>query len=322
MDIVYYIIRRLLYAAAMMTFTSVIIFLMINSLGNPIALMLADTPGVTQETIALINAQYGLDQPLWTRYFIWIADVVRLEFGTSISFNLPVGALIATYGIQTAKIQIPAIIIAVAIAVAVGTYAARRRGSSRDVGIMSIVLLGQSLPAFFLGILLIWLFSYLLGWFPSYGAISTRNPLWGSPFMDGLWHMAMPVTMLAFFNIATLTLLVRTNMIDVLRQDFITTARASGISESVIIRRHALRMATLPVVTYVGMLLGLMLGTAPVTETVFTWPGLGALYVTAINRIDYPLIMGISIVIAAMLIIATTITDILYAILDPRVTLT
>jgi len=322
MDVLYYIVRRLLYAVVMMMFASIVIFLLINSLGNPVALMLAETPGVSQDTIARISAQYGLDRPLTTQYFIWIANVLRLDFGTSITTNLPVGDMILRWGLQTARIQIPAIVIAVAIAIAAGTYAARREGSRRDVGVMGVVLLGQSLPAFFLGILLIYLFSYVLDWFPSYGAISTRNPLLGSPFLDGLWHMVMPVTMLAFFNVATLTLLVRTNMIDVLRQDFIKTARASGVSEPVIIRRHALRMAALPVVTYTGMLLGLMLGTAPATETVFTWPGLGALYVSAISRIDYPLIMGISVVIAAMLIITTTITDILYAILDPRVTLT
>ncbi|MCL4674734.1 MAG: ABC transporter permease [Pararhodobacter sp.] len=322
MDILYYIIRQLLYAAVMLTFTSLTIFLLINSLGNPVALMLADTPGVSPETVARISALYGLDEPLWKQYFIWIANALRFEFGTSITYNLPVRDMIANWGLRTARIQIPAIVIAVAIAVVAGTYAARRQGTRRDLTVRGLVLLGQLLPAFFLGILLIWLFSYTLGWFPSYGAISTRNLLWGSPLLDILWHMVMPVTMLAFFNIATLTLLVRTNMIDVLRQDFVKTARASGVSESVVIRRHALRMAALPVVTYTGMLLGLMLGTAPVTETVFTWPGLGALYVSAIIRIDYPLIMGISIVIASMLIVITTLTDILYAVLDPRVTLT
>jgi peptide/nickel transport system permease protein len=131
----------------------------------------------------------------------------------------------------------------------------------------------------------------------------------------------MPVMMLTFFNIATLTLLVRTNMIETLRQDFIKTARASGLGEGAIIRKHALRMVLLPVITYVGLLLGLMLGTSPVTETVFTWPGLGSLYVTAIQQLDYPLIMGISIVIALMLICMTTLTDIIYAVVDPRVRL-
>lgn len=321
MDTFLYILRRMIYAVIMMACTSAVIFLLINSLGNPVELMLAETPGVSPDTVARISAQYGLDKPLLARYLDWIGNVLTLDFGTSITYNLPVGGMILDWGLQTAKIQIPAILIAVAVAVAAGTYAARHQHSRRDVGVMGLVLLGQSLPAFFLGILLIWLFSYVLGWFPSYGAISTRNMLWGSRLADALWHMVMPVTMLAFFNIATLTLLVRTNMIDVLRQDFIKTARASGVDERTIIRRHALRMATLPVITYVGMLLGLMLGTAPVTETVFTWPGIGALYVMAIQSLDYPLIMGVSIVIAVMLILMTTITDILYAVIDPRVTL-
>lgn len=322
MDFLYYIVRRIIYALAMMAFTSAIIFFLINFLGNPIQIMLGETPGASQQLIAQISAQYGLDKPLPIQYFIWISHALHFDFGTSITYNLPVADMILRWGLQTARIQVPAIVIALLIAIAVGTYAARRQGTMRDMGVMSFVLLGQSLPAFFLGVLLILLFSYTLGWFPSYGAISTRHLLMGNSILDGLWHMVMPVTMLAFFNVATLTLLVRTNMIDVLRQDYIKTARASGVSEMVIIRKHALRMATLPVVTYTGMLVGLMLGTAPVTETVFTWPGLGALYVSAITRLDYPLIMGISIVIASTLILATTITDILYAVLDPRVTLT
>jgi peptide/nickel transport system permease protein len=321
MEIVRYIIRRLLYAAIMMLCTSAMIFFLINMLGNPIELMLAETPGMSQETIRLISAQYGLDQPLLQRYFIWVGNLLQLNFGTSITYNLPVGEMIGSWGLQTAKIQLPAIIIAVTLSVMAGVYAARRQHSKRDFTIMGLVLLGQSIPAFFLGVILIYIFSFLLGWFPSYGAISTRRLFMGSMLMDGLWHMVMPVAMLTFFNIATLTLLVRTNMIDTLRQDFIKTARASGVSERNVIRKHALRMVMLPVITYVGLLLGLMLGTAPVTETVFTWPGLGSLYVTAIQQLDYPLIMGISIVIALMLIFMTTLTDIFYAIIDPRVRL-
>jgi ABC-type dipeptide/oligopeptide/nickel transport system permease component len=321
METARYIARRLVYAAIMMLCTSAMIFFLINMLGNPVQLMLAETPGISQSTIDLISSQYGLDKPLLQRYFIWLGSLLHLNFGTSIVYNLPVGEMISSWGLQTAKIQLPAIIISVLLALLAGTYAARRQHSRRDFSIMGVVLLGQAMPAFFLGVILIYLFSFLLGWFPSYGAISTRRMLMGSPFFDGLWHMVLPVAMLTFFNIATLTLLVRTNMIDTLRQDFIKTARASGLTESAIIRKHALRMVLLPVITYVGLLLGLMLGTAPVTETVFTWPGLGSLYVTAIQQLDYPLIMGISIVIALMLICMTTLTDIVYAIVDPRVRL-
>jgi peptide/nickel transport system permease protein len=321
MDTVRYIIRRLIYAAIMMLCTSALIFFLINMLGNPVQLMLAETPGISQSTIDMISAQYGLDKPLLQRYFIWIGSIMHLDFGTSIVYNLPVGQMIGSWGLQSAKIQLPAIIISVILALFAGTYAARRQHSKRDFSIMSVVLLGQSMPAFFMGVILIYLFSFLLGWFPSYGAISTRRMLMGSALLDGLWHMVMPVMMLTFFNIATLTLLVRTNMIETLRQDFIKTARASGLGEGAIIRKHALRMVLLPVITYVGLLLGLMLGTSPVTETVFTWPGLGSLYVTAIQQLDYPLIMGISIVIALMLICMTTLTDIIYAVVDPRVRL-
>lgn len=321
MEIVRYILRRLVYAAIMMLCTSAVIFFLINALGNPVELMLAETPGANREMIARISAQYGLDKPLIWRYFVWLGQVLRLDFGTSIIYNMPVGGMIWSWGLQSAKLQIPAIVIAVGVAILAGTWAARRQHSRGDVTVMGMVLLGQSMPAFFLGIVLIYIFSFVLGWFPSYGAISTRRMLWGSELADALWHMVLPVAMLTAFNIATLTLLVRTNMIDTLRQDFIRTARASGLSERDIVRRHALRMALLPVITYVGMLLGLMLGTSPVTETVFTWPGLGALYVMAIQQLDYPLIMGISIVIAAMLILMTTLTDILYAVVDPRVRL-
>lgn len=316
-----YILRRLIYAAIMMLCTSAVIFFLINSLGNPVELMLAETPGVSQETVDLISAQYGLDKPLIQRYFIWIGDLLRFDFGTSVTYNLPVGGMIWSWGLHSMQIQIPAIILSVAVAICAGTWAARRQHSRQDFTVMGTVLLGQSMPAFFLGIILIYIFSFVLGWFPSYGAISTRRLLWGSALFDGLWHMVLPVAMISMFNIATLTLLVRTNMIDTLRQDFIRTARASGLKEGEIIRRHALRMVMLPVITYVGLLLGLMLGTSPVTETVFTWPGLGALYVMAIQQLDYPLIMGISIVIAVMLILMTTLTDILYALIDPRVRL-
>lgn len=321
MELTRYILRRLIYSAIMLLATSAMIFFLINALGNPIELMLAETPGMSQEMIARISAQYGLDQPLFARYLTWLGAIVQLDFGTSIIYNLPVGSMIWSWGLQSAKLQIPAIVIAVTVALLAGTWAARRQHSRGDFGIMGMVLLGQSMPAFFLGIVLIYLFSFLLGWFPSYGAISTRRMLWGSEFADQIWHMVLPVMMLAFFNIATLTLLVRTNMIETLRQDFIRTARASGLREGEIVRRHALRMAILPVITYVGMLLGLMLGTSPATETVFTWPGLGALYVMAIQQLDYPLIMGISIVIAFMLILMTTLTDIIYALVDPRVRL-
>ena len=186
---------------------------------------------------------------------------------------------------------------------------------------MTGALLGQSLPGFFVGILLILIFSYWLGILPSYGAYSTRGLLWNSAVADALWHMVLPVAMLAFFNTATLTLLMRSNLVDVMRNDFIMAARASGLPERKVVWGHALRNAFIPVLTYLGILFGLMLGTAPVTETVFTWPGIGALYIAAIQQLDYPIIMGVSFVITVMLVLATLLTDIAYVLIDPRVRL-
>ena len=156
---------------------------------------------------------------------------------------------------------------------------------------------------------------------PSYGAYSTRSMLLDSEVIDGLWHMVLPVAMLAFFNTATLTLLLRASLVDTLRQDYITAARASGLPERRVVLGHALRNAFIPVLTYLGILFGLMLGTAPVTETVFTWPGLGALYIMAIQQLDYPLIMGATMVITVMLVLATLLTDIAYVLIDPRIRL-
>ena len=138
---------------------------------------------------------------------------------------------------------------------------------------------------------------------------------------DSLWHMVLPVAMLTVFNTATLTLLMRSSLVDVLRQDFITAARASGLPAHRVVLGHALRNAFIPVLTYLGTLFGLMLGTAPVTETVFTWPGLGALYITAIQQLDYPVIMGETMVITVMLVCATLLTDIAYVAIDPRIRL-
>lgn len=243
------------------------------------------------------------------------------DFGTSIMYNQPVSQMLTTWGWETLKIQIPAILIALAIATLVGVTAAVRQYSRTDFMVMTGALVGQSLPGFFVGIILILVFSYWLGIFPSYGAYSTRGLLMNSIVADGLWHMVLPVAMLAFFNTATLTLLMRSNLNEILRHDFIMAARASGLPERRVIYRHAVRNAIIPVLTYLGILFGLMLGTAPVTETIFTWPGVGYLYITAIQQLDYPVIMGVSMTIAVMLVSATLLTDIAYVLIDPRIRL-
>jgi ABC-type dipeptide/oligopeptide/nickel transport system permease component len=310
LNIVRYITRRLIFSAILVLGVSAIIFTLVNAIGNPIELLMAEQPGMSQEAIQAMSAYYHLDQPALARYFAWLAHLASFDFGTSIVYNQPVGGILVSWGFETLKIQIPAILIALVAATFIGVTAATRQYSRIDFGVMTGALLGQSLPGFFVGILLILIFSYWLGVLPSYGAYSTRGLLWNSTIADGLWHMILPVVMLAFFNTATLTLLMRSNLVDVMRNDFIMAARASGLPERRVIWGHALRNAFIPVLPYLG-----------VTETVFTWPGIGALYIAAIQKLDYPIIMGVSFVITVMLVLATLLTDIAYVLIDPRVRL-
>jgi ABC-type dipeptide/oligopeptide/nickel transport system permease component len=316
-----YIARRLIFSLCLILGVSVILFAMINAIGNPIEVLLAERPGITEEMIQAVTEYYGLHGSVTDRYFTWIWALLRLDFGTSIIYNLPVSEMLVTYGLETLKIQVPAILIALVVSVMISVLAATNQYSRIDFGVIASAMVGHSLPGFLLGIILILIFSYTLGILPSYGAYSTRNPLWGNETVDALWHMVLPVCMLVFFNCATLTLLLRSSLVDVLRQDFITAARASGLPERRVVFGHALRNAFIPVLTYLGILFGLMLGTAPVTETVFTWPGLGALYIMAIQQLDYPLIMGATMVITVMLVTATLLTDIAYVAIDPRIRL-
>lgn len=321
MGIARYLIRRLLFCALLVLGVSAIIFFLLNAIGNPIDVLMADNPGITDQALAAVKAYYHLDGDIWQRYLVWLGNMAQLNFGTSISTNLPVSHLLLTRGAETLKLQIPAIILALLLSIGFATIAAVRQYSRLDFGVMSSALLGHSLPGFLLGVLLILIFAYWLGIFPSYGAYSTRDPLMGSYLLDAAWHMVLPLTMLTVFNTATLTLLLRANLVDVLRQDFIMAARASGLPERRVVFQHALRNAIIPVLTYLGILFGLMLATAPVTETVFTWPGAGALYLTAIQSLDYPVIMGESLVVTIMLVGFTLLTDLAYVLIDPRIRL-
>ena len=316
-----FLARRALFSALLILLVSFVLFGLINAIGNPVEIMLAEMPGVTEETIAAVSKYYGLNGPFLDRYAAWLWAILRGDFGTSVIYNQPVGDLLWIWGGETLKIQVPAILLSMALATGAAVVAAMRQHGWADFSVVSGAMLGHSLPGFLLGILLILTFSTWLGIFPSYGAHSTRALLWHSAVADGLWHMALPVAMLTVFNTATLTLLMRSSLVDVLRQDFITAAWASGLPRRRVVLGHALRNAFIPVLTYLGTLFGLMLGTAPVTETVFTWPGLGALYIQAIQQLDYPVIMGETMVITVMLVAATLLTDIAYVALDPRIRL-
>jgi ABC-type dipeptide/oligopeptide/nickel transport system permease component len=321
MGILRYMVRRLTFAVVLVFGVSALVFFLINAIGSPVDMLMADRPGVTDEALQSLKAYYHLDQGVLTRYLIWLANVGQGNFGTSITYNQPVSGMLLVFGLETLKLQIPAILLGLGLAVVIATLAAVRQYSRTDFGVMTGALLGHSMPGFLVGILLILIFAYWLGIFPSYGAYSTRSPLLGSSLADELWHMVLPLSMLTFFNTATLTLLLRANMVDVLRHDYVMAARASGLPQRRVVYRHALRNAIIPVLTYLGILFGLMLATAPVTESVFTWPGAGFLYLNAIQQLDYPVIMAETLVVTLMLVVFTLLTDIAYVLIDPRIRL-
>jgi peptide/nickel transport system permease protein len=200
---------------------------------------------------------------------------------------------------------------------------AKKQYSKLDMSVTTTSLLGTCIPVFYMGIIVIIIFSYFLGIFPYGGAHSIlpeRYPF-GSYLLDNLWHMVLPTGVLTFAILAPVVLLVRSSMLEVLRQDYILAARASGLSERTVIYKHALRNALIPVVTYVGLYFGSMLAGAPITEKVFNWPGVGRLFVDATTKLDFPVILGVTVLITIMTLIANLITDLTYGYIDPRIRL-
>jgi len=293
--------------------------------GDPVRLMTALNPHMTEEARNSLIRYYGLDQPLYTQFFIYLSNLFQGDLGNSyvIRGGLDVTTLIGDYIGPTMLLQIAALIFALIIAIPVGILSARKQYSKLDMTVTTTSLLGTCIPVFYMGIIAILIFGYFLGWFPAGGLITqvteTRNYFLGSQSLDVLWHMAVPTGVLTFAILAPIVLLIRSSMQEVLKQDYILAARASGLSERAIIYKHALRNALIPVVTWVGIYFGGMLAGAPITETVFNWPGVGRLFVQATTKLDFPVIMGITVIITIMTLIVNLITDLTYGYIDPRI---
>lgn len=301
----------------------ILVFVASRLAGDPVRLMTGLNPKITAEARQRLTEYYGLDKPLYYQFFKYVWDLLQGDFGNSYALRggTAVTTLIGDYAWETFKLQLAALIFSLLIALPVGILSARRQYSKLDVSVTTVSLVGTCIPVFYMGIVGILIFSYFLGWFPPFGAhtlIAERYPF-GNYTIDELWHLALPTAILTFATLAPVVLLVRSSMLEVLRQDYILAARAGGLSERTVTYKHALRNALIPVVTYVGLYFGGMLAGAPITETVFNWPGVGRLYVEATGRLDFPLIMGITVFITIMVLIANLITDITYAYIDPRI---
>lgn len=300
-----FLIRRLLSALGVMLGVSLAVFLFIHLIpGDPVEVMLGESARAADRE-ALRHA-LGLDLSLWQQLLSYFEHLLRFDLGKSLHSDQPITALLAERLPATAQLAIAALGVALIISIPLGVIAAVRQHSLWDSGAMSVALVGVSIPNFVLGPLLILLFSIFLGWLP----VSGR---------DGLASLILPAITLGLGMAAILSRMTRATLLEVLGEDFIRTARAKGLGETRIILRHAMRNAMLPIITLLGLQLGALLGGAVITETIFSWPGLGQLIVEAIQKRDYPVVQACVLLISLIYVSVNTLTDLVYAWLDPRV---
>ncbi|MBT9142611.1 MAG: Glutathione transport system permease protein GsiC [Dehalococcoidia bacterium] len=300
-----YIIRRLLITLPLLLVITIIIFSMIRLVPGCPARVMAGI-GATEEDIERIRIHLGLDRHPVEQYFTFIGNLLRGDMGISTRTRLPVTEEIIHRLPHTLRLAAAAMLIATVLGMAAGIIAGTKQNSIVDYLTTTVALFGLSMPVFWLGLLLMLLFSLHLGWLPATGA--------------GTWgHLILPAFTLGVSSTAIITRMTRSSMLEVIRMDYVRTARAKGLTERLVVLRHALKNALIPVVTVIGLQTGFLLGGAVLTETVFAWPGIGRLLVGAILARDYPVVQGVALVIAAMFILANLVVDIIYAYLDPRI---
>ena len=325
MSIIKYVLRRALYLIPVFFGITLLVFSIERLAGDPIQLLTALNPRINEAQRQALRHYFGLDKPVYAQYLLWLFELFMGDLGSSYAVysGVSVNYLVATRVWTTLEIQLLGLILSLVIAIPIGVLSARKRYSFLDVTVTNSALVGTSIPIFFLGIVFILGFGYYLGLFPSGGAQSTIPSQYflGDQTLDQLWHLTLPTAVYTFALLAPIVLLVRSSMLEVLRQDYILAARASGLSERTVIYKHALKNALIPIATYVGLYFGGLLAGAPITETVFNWPGVGRLFVDATNVLDFPIVQGIVVLITLMTLVANIITDLTYAYIDPRIRL-
>jgi peptide/nickel transport system permease protein len=301
-----YILRRLFLSIFVVAGVTVIVFMVIRLSGDPTSLMIS--PTASADDVAELRAQMGFDRPVIVQFWDFLTGAVRGDFGDSLRYREPAFGLVVERLPATVQLTVASLLIAVIVALPAGIVSAVKRNTVWDRVAMFLALFGQSMPVFWFGILLILIVSVQLQWLPSSGAGDIR-------------HLILPALTLGLYSTARITRLVRSEMLETISQDFVRTARAKGLGERIVLYRHALRNARIPVVTVIGIEAGGMLGGAVITETVFAWPGIGQLAVRSIFNRDYPTIQAIVFVIACLFVLINLVVDVLYAFLDPRVKL-
>ncbi len=302
-----YIFVRLVHSLVIVLVVTLMTFSILHlAPGDPVLLMVGEAQ-MTQEQLELIRRHWGLDRPLHVQYLTWLGNVVRGDFGESVGFRGKSVAELLWAGIpNTALLNVLSLGLAVAVAIPAGVLAAVRRYSWVDTGLMFLSTLGVALPNFWLGLMLIVLFSLMLKLLPPFGQEDWRSYI-------------LPVVVLATAEMALLARLTRSATLEVLGMEYVMTARAKGLSEGAVLVRHVLRNVLLPIVTVIGYRVGFLLSGTIVVETIFAWPGIGRLLFQAVSRRDYPVVQGVVLIAAVIVVLANLITDLLYAYIDPRI---
>ncbi len=309
-----YLIRRALQTVVLLLVVSLVVFALVTQAPGGPGILLDRNMGPAE--IAQMRAILGLDQPLHVQYGRWLVQVLRGNLGISYQAGVPVLEIIAQMLPNTLLLSAAALLLSLVVAIPAGVMSAARPYSATDHALTLLALLGISVPTFWLGLMLIVLFAVVLGWLPPGGMQTIGAP---PSVVDLARHLLLPTVVLGAANMALFARYTRSSTLAVLGQDYVRTARAKGLTEGAVLYRHALRNALLTVVTVVGLQLPRLVGGAAITETVFAWPGMGSLAVRAAFERDYPMIMGITLVISGVVATSSFLVDLLYVWIDPRI---
>ena len=302
-----YIIKRLLQAILVLLGVSIVVFIIVRLSGDPLSLLLSS--GATPEQEAAMRARLGLDDPLYVQYFRFLSQILHGDFGDSLYYKQPALGLILNRLPATIQLTISGICLAAVVGIPLGVVSAVKKGTFVDSIVRIFAVLGQAIPSFWLGLMLILVFSVQLKWLPTSGKGS-------------LAQLIMPTITVGLFSMASVLRLTRSTMIEALKTDYIRTARAKGLKRPRIVMVHALKNSLLPVITTLGLEAGHLLGGTLLTETIFSWPGVGSLAVQAINNRDYPVVQAAVLLTAFLFVLVNLAVDLLYAVIDPRIDVT
>jgi peptide/nickel transport system permease protein len=309
-----YILKRILIAIPVLIGITILDFAIMNLAGSPLEMMLG--PKTTEAALEAKAIQLGLDKPIYVQYFVWLKNVLQWNLGYSIKSYQPVSKLIGDHLGPTLLLMGTSLLLGLAIAIPLGIYSAVHRYKKRDYALVTMSFFGTSVPSFFLSLIFIYLFTVKMGWLPSSGMKTAGGD---GGILDILRHMVMPVLVLAISITGSNIRYVRSAVLEILQKEYVRTAKSKGIGRFLVINKHALRNALIPIVTVIGMQIPTLFGGAVIIEQIFSWPGLGLITMNAILNRDYPVIMGVALLTAVVVLAANLITDIIYALVDPTI---